>query len=160
MREQIGLLEFERNTDSNCRLIRIRTEESLQFVDLTDQVKQLVAESGITDGIVNVQTRHTTAAILVNEHEPLLLDDMKRLLERLVPEKDDYQHDNFEIRTANLTPDERRNGYSHCRALFLHASECLNLFEGALQLGVWQRIFLLELDGPRDREISIMILGH
>ncbi len=158
MPQAIDVLEIE----SRCSFheLTIPTDDALQFVDLTDRIKTLVAESRISTGFVNIQTRHTTTAIIINEHEPLLLDDMRDLLERLVPTQADYRHDDFSIRTANLTPDERRNGFAHCRALFLRASECVNLVEGDLQLGRWQRIFLLELDGPRDRSVSVVILGH
>ena len=60
----------------------------------------------------------------------------------------------------NLTPDERRNGHAHCRALLLGPSACLNVVDGRLQLGRWQRVFLVELDGPRAREISVLMLGE
>jgi secondary thiamine-phosphate synthase enzyme len=145
---------------SNNHRLTIPTLSGVEFVDLTDQISTLVAKSGIASGFVNIQTRHTTTGIVINEHEPLLLTDMHDLLERLVPTDSDYRHDDFSIRTANLTPDERRNGFAHCRALFLRASECINVIEGRLDLGRWQRIFLLELDGPRERGVSITILGH
>lgn len=160
MTERLSVLERDTTyLHSSCQTLHFQTEDSLQFIDLTDAIHDVIAQSGLRQGMVNVQTRHTTTGILVNEHEPLLLNDMKLLLERLVPGSDDYQHDNFAIRTANLTPDERRNGFAHCRALLLRASECLNLVNGQLQLGRWQRIFLLELDGPRDREVSVGIIG-
>ncbi len=159
MRKGANILDIEGTRNSICRQIQIVTQESLQFIDLTEEIKAMVWESGISNGFVNVQTRHTTTAIIINEHEPLLLADMKDLLERIVPGHIDYRHDDFTIRTANLTPDERRNGFAHCRALFMRAAECINLLDGELQLGVWQRIFLLELDGPRERNVSVMILG-
>src|SRR5262245_30606222 len=86
------------------RPIHLRTEEGLQFIDLTEEMVAIVARSGVQDGWVNVQTRHTTTAVIVNEHEPLLLEDLKRTLARLVPQDDDYQHNDFEIRTHNMTP--------------------------------------------------------
>ena len=159
MPNEAGLLEIERATQHCADVIRIQTNEPLQFVDLTDRLASIVSRSGVTHGFINIQTRHTTTGIVINEHEPLLLSDMKQLLERLVPENENYEHDNFEIRTANLTPDERRNGHAHCRALFLRASESLNIVDRKIHLGTWQRIFLLELDGPREREVSVMILG-
>jgi secondary thiamine-phosphate synthase enzyme len=161
MQEAILVMEMERKSLPVMHYrLELQTSEPLQFVDLTERIAELVRLSGVQAGMVGVQTRHTTTGIVINEHEPLLLDDMKRLLERLVPEDDPYQHDDFDIRTVNLTPDERRNGYAHCRALFLRASETVNVASGQLQLGRWQRIFMLELDGPRQREISVMILGE
>jgi secondary thiamine-phosphate synthase enzyme len=97
--------------------------------------------------VVNVHSRHTTAAIVVNEHESLLLEDLRERLERFAPSGAGYHHDDFEIRTENLTPDERPNGHSHVQALVLPCGVSLNLVEGELQLGRWQRIFLAELDG-------------
>jgi secondary thiamine-phosphate synthase enzyme len=141
------------------RPIRLRTSECLQFIDLTDELHSLVAASGVAHGFVNVQSRHTTAAIVVNEDEPLLLEDLKRMLERLAPRGADYRHDDFSVRTANLTPDEQPNGHAHCKALSLRASETLNVVNGELQLGRWQRVFFVELDCAREREVSVLVMG-
>jgi secondary thiamine-phosphate synthase enzyme len=142
------------------QVIPVETHESLEFIDITDRVGDVVRASGIASGIVNVQTRHTTTAIMVNEHEPLLLDDMKRLLDRLAPRHAPYRHDDFSIRTVNLCPNEEQNGHAHCKALFLRVSETLNVVDGALDLGCWQRIFLIELDRGRQRAVSVMLLGE
>ena len=158
-----SVLTLER-VDSAVRIhhaaIHLETEESLQFIDLTDRVAELVEASGVKAGIINIQTRHTTTAIVVNENEPLLLEDMKQTLERLAPRDINYGHNDFTIRTANLLDDERENGHSHCKALFLRASETLNIADGEIQLGRWQRIFLIELDGARSRMVSLTIIGE
>lgn len=151
-------LEGRVNTHHEC--LRIDTRESLEFTDITESVAECVRYSGIRDGIVNVQTRHTTTAILVSEHEPLLMHDLKRTLEALAPCKADYRHDDFSARTVNMCPDEEKNGHSHCKALFLRSSECLNVVDGQMDLGQWQRIFLIELDRARSRTVSVMILGE
>jgi secondary thiamine-phosphate synthase enzyme len=140
--------------------IRITTDHPTQFIDLTNDLEALIAESGIQAGFVNVQTLHTTTAIVVNELEPLLLSDFAALLENAAPRDADYRHDDPTVRTVNLTPDERINGHAHCRALLLAPSACLNVIDGKLQLGRWQRVFLAELDGPRPREISVLLLGE
>jgi secondary thiamine-phosphate synthase enzyme len=140
--------------------LHLQTTECLQFIDLTERITGLVAASGVQHGLANIQTLHTTTAIIVNEHEPLLLEDMKRILERLAPRDVKYQHDEFDIRTANLTPDERPNGHAHCQAMFLRASETLNIVNGELQLGRWQRIFFVELDGERERTVSVTLMGE
>jgi secondary thiamine-phosphate synthase enzyme len=139
--------------------LHMKTKERLHFIDLTDQISEMVQQCGIRHGLVNVQTRHTTTAILINEHEPLLLGDMQQLLENIAPQAQTYQHDNFHIRTVNMCPDERPNGHAHCRAMLMSSSETVNILEGTLQLGRWQRIFLVELDGEREREVSVMIMG-
>jgi secondary thiamine-phosphate synthase enzyme len=139
--------------------LQIATAEPMQFIDLTDRVKQLVAESEVDNGIVNIQSLHTTVAIVLNEHEPLLLGDFAALLERTAPLGISYYHDNLDLRTVNLTPNERFNGHAHCRAILLAPSAALNIIGGRLQLGQWQRILLVELDGPRNRDISIVMLA-
>jgi secondary thiamine-phosphate synthase enzyme len=139
--------------------IRITTDHPLQFVDLTDRVESFVADAGLDAGLVNVQSLHTTTAIVVNEHEPLLLEDFGALFEATAPSGAVYRHDDMDIRTVNLVPEERRNGHAHCRALLLPTSACLNVIDGRLQIGTWQRILLVELDGPRTRDISILLIG-
>ena len=141
------------------RTIRITTERSTEFIDLTERLKAFVAEAGIRFGFVNIQTVHTTTAIVVNEHEPLLLADFATLLENAAPSGAGYRHDDAAVRTVNVTADERINGHAHCRALLLAPSACLNVIDGCLQLGQWQRVFMTELDGPRERQISVLILG-
>ena len=140
--------------------LRVPTARPTEFLDLTDRIAALIADTGLCLGFVNVQTRHTTTAIVVNEHEPLLLEDFTGLLEATAPSTRAYRHDDPRERRVNLTPDERVNGHAHCRALVLAASACLNVGDGALQLGTWQRVFFVELDGPRDRELSIVLLGE
>lgn len=149
-----------KTVESRYRTLQLYTDECLQFVDLTAALRQFVEDSGFLNGILNVQTRHTTTGIIVNENEPLLLEDLKKCLERLAPSTVSYRHDDFDIRTENLTPDERPNGHAHCKALFLRSSETLNIYNGELDLGRWQRVFLIELDGARPRTVSLTILGQ
>ena len=140
--------------------LRLATTHPTEFIDLTERLERLVAESGVHTGMLNVQTLHTTTAIVVNEHEPLLLADFQTMLEATAPADARYRHDDAAIRTVNVTADERANGHAHCRALFLPTSACLNITNGRLTLGRWQRGFVVELDGPRDREISMVVLGE
>lgn len=144
---------------THMEMIRRNTQECLQFIDLTDEIAKIVQSSGIQTGFVNIQTKHTTTAILVNENEPLLLQDMRRVLEQFAPQTDEYLHNDFTIRTVNMGPHEDRNGHSHCKAMLLRTSETIHLWNGKLQLGTWQRIFLLELDRARERTVSVMVLG-
>ena len=154
-------METLARTSTYChRTLRITTDHATEFLDLTERLQALVAEAGIRAGLVNIQSLHTTAAIVVNEAEPLLLGDFTTLLEKAAPSDARYRHDDVAVRTVNLTPDERVNGHAHCRALLLAPSACLNVIDGSLQLGRWQRVFLAELDGPRERQISVLILGE
>jgi secondary thiamine-phosphate synthase enzyme len=158
VKTMIGI-ETERTLKARHRQIQVTTQRCLEFIDITEKVRGAVEESQVCDGMVNVQTRHTTTAILVGEHEPLLIEDLTQALERLAPRHSDYRHDDFEVRTVNMCPEEEKNGHSHCKALFLRSSECLNIVDGRMDLGQWQRIFLIELDRPRLRTVSLMILG-
>ncbi len=140
--------------------IKIETKGKHDFNDITDNVKKFIKEAKIKNGIVNIQSLHTTAALVVNEKEPLLMQDMKRHLELLSPESLVYQHDDFDKRTVNMCDDECANGHSHCKALNLSVNVSLNIINGKLQLGQWQRIFVIELDRERPRKIQVQIIGE
>jgi secondary thiamine-phosphate synthase enzyme len=139
---------------------QVASEHPTEFIDITEQIEALVAEARLEAGFANVQSMHTTTAVVVNEHEPLLLDDFHELLERTARTGGRYRHDDGSIRTINVMPGERANGHAHCRALLLGTSACLNVAGRRLQLGRWQRVFLAELDGPRPRDVSVLLVGE
>ena len=139
--------------------IRLQTGECLEFIDLTSDIASIVRNSGIRYGMVNVQTMHTTTALIVNENEPLLIEDLKRLLDQHVPRDGEYDHNDFS-RRVDIPPDEPANGHSHCKALYLPSSIMLNVADGKLQLGRWQSLFFIELDEARDRRVSVMVMGQ
>lgn len=141
--------------------VTLSSEEAPHFFDFTDVVKALVEQSGIRTGTALVFSKHTTAAIAIIEHEPLLLDDIAEMLQRLVPLSSlhRYRHDDFSVRTVNMTDNERENGHAHCQHLFIGTSCHLPIIEGGLELGQWQRIFLVELDGPRCRQVVVQVSG-
>ncbi len=141
------------------RTLSVSSDRHTDFVDVTDDVARVVAESGVTDGFALIFSQHTTARIHVNEHEPLLLADLTTLLEHLVPRDAFYRHDDFSVRTVNVTPGERINGHSHCRGLFAPVSEHLPVSGGLLMLGRWQRVFMVELDGPQVRQVVVKVMG-
>ena len=138
--------------------ISVVTRQPLEFVDVTPALASLVETLGIRDGVLTVQTRHTTTGLLINEHEPLLLDDLRKMFERMVPAQASYTHDDFSVRTVNLGPTERTNGHAHCRAALLRTSESVPIVDGCLTLGRWQRVFLVEFDGGQRREVSVAIV--
>ncbi len=142
------------------RRLELETRESIQFLDITDEVADIVRACGLRDGVVTVFSRHTTAAVRVQENEPLLLDDLRAFLEHSAPPHTHYRHNDFRIRTVHMHDDERPNGHSHCMQLMMGASETIPVMDGELQLGTWQRVFLVELDGPRARrELLVQVLG-
>jgi isopentenyl-diphosphate Delta-isomerase len=139
--------------------LHYRTSGSGSFIDITEDVNSIVTTSGIRNGVAHVYSSHTTAAIRVNENEELLLSDFARCLERLVPAGIGYDHDDLS-RRRNTPPDEPINGHAHCRHLLLSSSEMVPVVDGRLELGRWQRIFLIELCSPRDRTILVQVLGR
>jgi secondary thiamine-phosphate synthase enzyme len=147
-------------TAVNMRRLAFETTEPIQFVDITDQVATAVRNTGVKDGIVTVVSRHTTMAVRIQEAEPLLLEDLLSFLRRLAPSNVHYQHNDFRIRTHHMHDDESPNGHSHCLQFLLGTSETVPVEDGELLLGQWQRIFLVELDGPRQkREVLIQVVG-
>ncbi len=144
----------------STKTIEFQTKEQYDFIDFTEQVKDFIKECQIKSGIVNIQILHTSAALLVNENEPLLLEDFKNNLRKTAPKDLNYQHNDLTKRTVNVCPEECINAHSHCQAIHLLVSATLNLIKGELQLGQWQRIFLVELDKSRERRVQIQILGN
>ena len=101
------------------QIIQFKTNEELDFIDFTDKIAEIINEGQIKDGLVNVQTFHTTTGLILNENEPLLIKDLKENLKKLAPGDIDYNHDNFNIRTVNMCVGECANGRSHCKAIYL-----------------------------------------
>lgn len=138
-----------------------KTKERLDFLDITDEVHEFVAETGINNGVVNIQTLHTTTSIIVNEDEPLLIEDMKNHFRELAREDAYYGHNDFDVRTAHMHGlDEYKNGHSHCLAAYLPTNVTLNVIDGKVTFGDWQRIFFIELDHSRDRKVQIQVMGE
>jgi len=137
----------------------LNTNSQLEFIDITEQIEELVEKSGIKMGQVLVFSPHSTAAIVINQDEPMLVKDITRMLYRLVPIDERYDHDLFEITKRNLS-DGRSNGHSHCKNVLLNRSETLIIQKGKLILGSKQSIFFVELDGGRKRDFWVQIMGE
>ncbi len=141
----------------------LHTKEAPQFVDLTDEVQAAVAKSGVTNGTVTVYSKHTTAAIRINEKESGFIEDFKDFLKKEFPPFAYYRHNDMKIRTENLDCDDDRcakNGHSHCAHMLLGTSETIPIVDNKLTLGMWQRVFLVELCSPRKREVVFQIIGE
>ena len=126
----------------------IETTTRTELIDITDRVRAAVQESGIREGICVISTRHTTSSIIINENERGLRNDILGMLENVIPENKGYAHDQID-----------NNAHSHLRAVLLGMSETIPVEDGHLILGTWQRIFFVELDGPRKRSVNIKIIG-
>jgi len=126
--------------------VEIETKEKVEVVDITKLVQEKVWESDMHHGLVLVFTKHTTTGLLINEAEANLIEDFKDNIVRLFPIELDYRHNMID-----------RNATAHLEAgLLLNTELMVPVDNGELQLGPWQRILFVELDGPRHRKILIM----
>ena len=139
--------------------LAFRTSAAREFLDVTEQVAAVVRRSKVSQGWVSVFSKHPTAAVVLNENEPLLLEDLGAMLERLSAAGGVYQHNDLGRRTGEMDPAECANGHAHCQHLLIGGSENIPVADGRLDLGRWQRIFLLELDRPRDRQLVVQVFG-
>jgi secondary thiamine-phosphate synthase enzyme len=131
------------------------SEERTEVSDITKNVRAVLQQLPVANGIALVNTLHTTCALFVNEYQAALIDDIKRLLERLVPERGGYRHND-----PRYSDCERGNGHAHLRTALLGRSVALGISDGDLVLGRFQSIILAELDGPRKREITVQVIGE
>lgn len=142
--------------------VQLRTAGGLDVTDITEEVREAVRASGISDGICCVYSPHTTCSVRVNEFESGFLEDFAVLLRRLVPSERYYAHDDWDRRTENVCEEDQEfgNGHSHCMSMLLGpAGESIPVREGELCLGTWQRVLFLELDRARDRRWSVQVVG-
>ncbi|HJR46290.1 MAG TPA: secondary thiamine-phosphate synthase enzyme YjbQ [Actinomycetota bacterium] len=138
----------------------VRAPRRLSFVDLTPQLEDALATTGLTEGLLVAFCRHTTCGLLVNEWEDGAQEDLLRRLALLVPDRGYFAHDDLDRRTQNLVPDERANGRAHVVQMLLGgSSQVIPVSGGIPLLGRWQRLFLLELDEPKDRSVVFQTVG-
>jgi len=142
--------------------LMLRTGSPLQMVDITERVAAAVLLAGLAEGLVSVFCPHTSCGLAITEAEEGHHRDLAAVLEELAPEGRSWDHDDLATRWQNLEPDERRNGWSHIRHLLATSpSLVLPVLDGALALGRWQALFLVELDGPRpERTVVIQAWGR
>lgn len=137
--------------------LRINSSSNFQIIDITSDIADILNEINgegsdekINNGIINIFTKHSTSAILVNENEKGLLEDFEKALKGIVKEKDNYMHDFID-----------NNAASHIRAFLLGSSETIPIVDGTLDLGTWQSIFFIELGGPRsNRTVDLTFIGE
>lgn len=139
--------------------IAVQSQVGPEFIDLTEVVARQLERCPVREGYVMVFSRHTTAGVVIQENEPLLLQDMALKLSKMASPDEAYAHDDFSIRTENLIEEMEANGHAHCQGLFLGQSVHVPITDGKMQIGRWQRIFLLELDSPRAREVLVQFVG-
>lgn len=126
--------------------ITVKTKERVEFVDVTEEIKNLVRKSGIKNGLVSVYIPHTTAGITINENaDPDVVRDIIDVLEKMAPRGGRYGH-------------TEGNADSHVKASLTGSSVTIPVKEGKLLLGTWQGIFLCEFDGPRTRRLILSLI--
>ncbi len=146
--------------DSKFLELEFKTQSYFDIIDFTDKAIEFVKNSDIKNGLLHIQLLHTSCALIFNENEPLLLQDIKKSLENSSPLNGNYNHDDLEIRTVNVCDNECKNGHAHCKAIRLLPFITICVKDGGLVLGQWQRTMLIELDSPRQRKILMQIIGE
>ena len=127
--------------------IKINTSKKFEIIDITSKINELIE---INEGIISIFSKHSTSAIVVNENESGLLKDFEFSLENLITDKYSYDHDRID-----------NNARSHLKSFLLSSSECLPIKNKKLELGTWQSVFFVELDGPRSsRTITLTMVGE
>ena len=128
--------------------VQVPTGSSINLVNITEKVHAVAKKSGISDGACSVYSMHTTAAVIINENEPGLLKDIVAKLTHDFPKDAGWEHDRHD-----------NNAHAHLAATYVGISKVLPMENGKVKLGTWQSVFLLELDGPRNRSVFIQIMG-
>ena len=134
--------------------LSIQTADRVELVDLTEHLGAFVGRGGVADGILSVWSLHTTCAVFINESQRALHADIKRALEQIIDRHTDWMHND----PAHSDCD-RCNADAHLRAMLLGHSLTLQVSDGELVLGQWQRVLAAELDGPRPRTLRLQLLG-
>ena len=122
------------------------TKGEIDFVDLTDKVQEVVAESGVSNGIVHIFAPHATGILVLTENDYALLNDIKAFLEEIVPKRRAYQHPS--------------NAHSHLRSMLLPPDKTLPVIDGSVEFGTWQSLLFVETDVyPRQRNLIMQVIG-
>jgi secondary thiamine-phosphate synthase enzyme len=156
----VAVLAHSADAGILTEVMHFETTAANEFLDLTDDVREHVARSGVRHGQVTVMSPHTTTAVAINESETGFLNDFRRLIGEMVPVEGYYEHDDHEVRTENLQEDEFINGHAHVRQMLVGSTTVtVPVVEGELVLGQWQRILFVELDQPRARRTVLHTQG-
>ena len=124
----------------------LNSKKNFEVIDITSMINQ---EIDIESGIVNIFSKHSTSAIVVNENETGLLNDLELMLSDLISDKYSWHHDRID-----------NNAKSHLKSFLLSSSESIPISNGKLDLGTWQSVFFIELDGPRkNRTVSLKFIS-
>lgn len=126
-----------------------RAERLREYINITEQVEEVVARSGVREGLILISAMHITAGVYVNDAEPGIIQDIDAWVERLAPQGADYHH--------HATGES--NGDAHLKSLLVHHQVVIPITEGHLDLGPWQQIYYAEFDGRRRKRVVIKVIG-
>src|SRR6056297_493478 len=127
-------------------IMNIKTNRREEFVDITDEINQIIQKSPIKNGIVHIFVKHTTAGITINENsDPDVASDIIRTMDEVIPYKSNYKH-------------REGNSHAHIKASILGSFVSIPFENKRMILGTWQGIYLCEFDGPRRREVVVSII--
>lgn len=140
------------------RRIEFETKGQIEFFDITQHVQEVIEQSGVREGQVLVYSPHTTLGVVINQNEPMLIQDFMRILYKVAPIDEHYSHDLFELRRETIS-DGRSNGHSHCKAMLLGVSEMVPVERGKMVLSPRQSVFGVEFDGGRKRDVVVQVMG-
>jgi secondary thiamine-phosphate synthase enzyme len=136
------------------RIVDWITNDRLQLLNITDRINEIVRKSGVRDGLVHLQSLHTTSAVFINEWQDALLHDVRSFFEQLVDRNEYYRHND-----PKYSDCERRNADSHLRGMIMGQTLCLQVRNASVLLGTWQSIIFAEFDGPRSRSLAVQVSG-
>ena len=139
--------------------LKLSTGGSFEVCDITGNIGDVVRASGVLEGMAVITSLHTTCALSVNENEARLYEDIRDFFLTVAPPDGSYKHNDLHLR-VNIPPDEPENAHAHLIAMMLGNSETVTVHDGALVLGRYQSILLLEMDGPRERTLAVQVLGE
>jgi secondary thiamine-phosphate synthase enzyme len=140
------------------QLISLASHKAFQCQTITTQVRAFVRQQGGREGAVVVSGQHTTTAVIINELEERLLLDIEHWLSQIAPSAGPWKHNDLHLR-PNIPADEPRNAHAHLQALLLGNQVIVNVSKGELVIGTYQDVILVELDGPRQRQVSLQWLS-
>ena len=140
--------------------LTIQTGVGPDFIEITPPIVEFVRASGLRQGLALVYSQHTTAAIVIHDRAPASLQELADLLNAAAPPTAEYRHNDFTVRTVNMTEFEVPNGHSHCQHLLLRTSQTIPVVDGQLLLGDRQSIYLVELDHARTRDVILQVVGE
>lgn len=130
-------------------VLEFKTNDKVELVNMTQDINAAIVESGLRRGLVSVYSGHSTSGVFINENEPGLVEDFMDMIQVIVPTNGNYQHNRID-----------NNADSHLRSFLIGCNESIPFDNASMNLGTWQSVFFMELDGPRTRRVTVTLIGE